>query len=395
MTPDSHRARTAVAVVFAVNGFLYASLVSRVPALRDELALDNGGLGLLLLMIAVGSLAALPVSGALVARFGPAAIVCAGLALDVVGLVVVATGAQLLGSAVVVGGGLAAYGAGAGLWDVAMNVEGAAVERRVGRTILPRFHAGFSLGTVVGALAGVVVVRAGLDLTPHLTALAGLGAAAVVVATRRFLPAADDPGSSGSGAAWREPRTILIGLMVLTFAVGEGSANDWLALAVVDGYDAAAWVGIAGYAVFVAAMTAGRLVGPVLLDTCGRAPTLWASAALVAAGVALVVVGGAWPWVALGCVVWGLGAALGFPVGISAAADEPARAAARVSVVSTIGYAAFLVGPPLLGALGERVGTLRSLYAVALLMAPAAMLVLAARPPADVRDGGAGRDGAR
>jgi cyanate permease len=96
-------------------------------------------------------------------------------------------------------------------------------------------------------------------------------------------------------------------------------------------------------------------------------------------GVLLVVEGGNWLLVGVGIVIWGLGASLGFPVGMSAAADDPARAAARVSVVSTIGYAAFLAGPPLLGQLGDRVGTLDSLLAIAALMVPAALSVLAAR----------------
>ena len=167
--------------------------------------------------------------------------------------------------------------------------------------------------------------------------------------------------------------------MVLSFAIVEGSANDWLALALIDGYAARHWVGVAGYSLFVTAMTTGRLLGPLLLDRFGRAPVLWGTSALAGLGVVLVVVGGSAPVVAAGIVLWGLGAALGFPVGMSAAADDPVRAAARVSVVSTIGYAAFLAGPPLLGQLGDHVGTLDSLLAVAALMAPAALSVFAAR----------------
>jgi cyanate permease len=106
---------------------------------------------------------------------------------------------------------------------------------------------------------------------------------------------------------------------------------------------------------------------------------LWATAAASAAGIVLVVYGGHVAVVGLGIVVWGLGASLGFPVGMSAAADDPARAAARVSVVSTIGYGAFLAGPPLLGALGDKVGTLESLLVVAVLMAPASLTVFATR----------------
>ena len=127
-------------------------------------------------------------------------------------------------------------------------------------------------------------------------------------------------------------------------------------------------------------MTTGRLVGPVVLDRYGRAAVLWATSATAAAGILLVVFGGHVVTVALGIVVWGLGASLGFPVGMSAAADDPARSAARVSVVSTIGYGAFLAGPPLLGYLGDHVGTLDALLAVALLMIPAALTVFAARP---------------
>ena len=174
---------------------------------------------------------------------------------------------------------------------------------------------------------------------------------------------------------------LAIGLMVLCFAMVEGTANDWLALGLIDGYGVAHWVGVAGFATFVVAMTSGRLYGPVLLDRFGRPAVLWGSASLAAIGAVLTVQGQVLPLVALGIVLWGLGAALGFPVGMSAAADGGPRAAARVSVVSTIGYGAFLAGPPLLGHLGDRIGTLEVLLAVTALMLPASLSVLATRQP--------------
>ena len=124
------------------------------------------------------------------------------------------------------------------------------------------------------------------------------------------------------------------------------------------------WVGVAGFAVFVTAMTTGRLGGTVVLDRFGRAPVLWATARPPRSGIVLVV-SAATCWSALGIVAWGLGASLGFPVGMSAAADEPSRAAARVSVVSTIGYSAFLAGPPLLGSSATRSAPSTSLLVVA------------------------------
>jgi hypothetical protein len=377
-------ARNAVVLVFAVNGFLFASLASRIPDLRGGLSLSNGGLGLLLLTIAGGSVLALPSAGRLIHRWSAGPVVRAGTMASSAGLFVAALGAGPLGSVPVAAVGLFSYGVGTSVWDVAMNVEGAEVERALGRSIMPRFHAAFSIGSIGGAALGVPMAALSVPLPVHLGVL---GAAVVLLcgrSTRAFLPADEEAASSGPPArsAWLEPRTLALGVMVLAFAVTEGSANDWLSLALIDGYHVAHWVGVSGYVAFVCAMTAGRVAGTALLDRFGRPVVLWSSAGAAAAGIMLVVYGEHLVLVGLGILVWGGGAALGFPVGISAAADDPVRSPARVSVVTTIGYCAFLAGPPLLGTLGDHVGTLEALVAVALLMAPAALTVLAARPTA-------------
>jgi fucose permease len=379
-------ARNAVAAAFVLNGLLFATLFSRVPDLRERLDLTNGRLGLLLLAISVGSLSGLPASGRLVERFSAAGVVRAGAVLDVVGLAVVALGVAALEDEAVVAAGLVCYGFGTAVWDVAMNVEGAEVERHLGRHVLPRFHAGWSLGSVGGAGIGVLAARFAVPMPVHLLVVGLAALATVVVAVRAFLPVVeqhqDDAEQEGRGrSAWLEPRTVAIGVMVLAFTLAEGSANDWLALALVDGYDARHFVGVAGFGLFVVAMTAGRLVGPVVLDRFGRVPVLLGSAAAATLGLLLVITSGHPVVAAVGIAIWGLGAALGFPVGISAAADDPKGAARRVSVVSTIGYGAFLAGPPLLGFVGNEVGTLDSLYVVVAAMVPAAVLVLAVRRP--------------
>ncbi len=380
MTEPVLAARTSVGVVFFLNGLLFASLVSRVPDLRAGLDLNNAGLGLLLLTIALGSLVSLPLTGAMVARFGSARVVGTTAVLAALGQALAGLGTDAIGSLPVVAAGLALYGVGTGSWDVAMNVEGAEVERQLRRTIMPRFHAGFSLGTVSGALLGVVVVASDVPLAVHLPVAGALAAVVVTWAIRSFLPVEPADTTTSAARAWTEPRTLLIGLVVLVFAVTEGSANDWLALALVDGHDTPRWVGVAGFAAFVTAMTAGRLAGTVLLDRFGRVAVLRATAVLSAVGL-LGLVFGTGAVVAPAILLWGLGASLGFPVGMSAAADDSRRAAARVSVVSTIGYAAFLAGPPLLGALGDQVGTLRALLAVAVLLVPAVLALPAVREP--------------
>lgn len=372
-------ARNAVATVFILNGLVFATWISRIPEIRSSLDLSNSRLGLLLLCIAAGSLLSLPSTGALINRFGTVFVVRNGAGLSVVGLGLAGSGAEL-GMVWLAGVGLFLYGIGTGTWDVAMNVEGAAVEHVLARNVMPRFHAGFSLGTVAGAGLGAAVIWLGLPMLVHFAAVAGLALAVAWFSVAQFLPIVAPPeGGHGSAfTSWLEPRTVLIGLMVLALALAEGTANDWLALALVDGYDVEHWVGVMGFALFVSAMTVGRLLGPVLLDRFGRVPVLWGTMAAAGGGVLLIVFGGP-SWAIAGILLWGVGASLGFPVGMSAAADDPVHAAARVSVVSTIGYGAFLAGPPLLGFVADEVGTLRALLVVAILLVPSALVVPATR----------------
>jgi MFS family permease len=380
-------ARNAVLATFFLNGFGFATWASRIPSVRHALDLGPGRLGLLLLAASIGAVCALPAAGGAVQRFGARRVVMLGAAVEAAGLLLVGIGAGLLSSVPLTAAGLLLVGFGNGSWDVSMNVEGAEVERRLGRSIMPRFHASFSLGTVAGAGLGTLATAADLGISWHTGGVAVLIAALGGLSVRRFLPVAPvpvgaEPAPSHALRAWTEPRTLMIGVMVLAMALTEGVANDWIGVAMVDGYDAPAWLGSAAFALFVVAMTAGRVTGTALLDRFGRQHVLWGSMGVAGVGVLLVVFGQVPGLVTVGIVLWGLGASLGFPVGMSAAADDPAKAAARVSVVSTIGYTAFLGGPPLLGFLGSHFGVLHALLLVAVILVPSALAVPAAREPA-------------
>ncbi len=380
-------ARTAVLATFFLNGFAFATWASRIPSVRQALELDPGRLGLLLLAIAVGAVVALPTTGGFVHRYGARRVVVVGAVVEGTGLLTVAVGAGVLATIPLTTVGLLLVGLGNGAWDVAMNVEGAEVERLLGRSVMPQFHAAFSLGTVAGAAVGAGVTFADLGIAGHLSVVAVLVALLGALSVRRFLtvtPADEEPAPPHALRAWTEPRTLVIGVMVLAMALTEGVANDWLGVAMVDGYGAPPWLGAAAFALFVAAMTGGRLIGTVLLDSFGRLAVLWASMAVAAAGVLLVVLGQVPVLVTIGIVLWGLGASLGFPVGMSAAADDPEKAPARVSVVATIGYLAFLGGPPLLGFLGSHLGVLHALLVVSVVLLPSTLAVPAARSP--IRD---------
>jgi MFS family permease len=388
-------ARNAVFVVFFGNGFLFANWAARIPQVRAELGVTPGVLGLILLCLAVGAGIGTALSGLFISRLGEtrtvsvmAVVAAAGMALAAVGV--------LFGTPAVAAG-LVVFGFGSGTWDVAMNVQGAAIERVLGRAILPRFHAGWSIGTVAGAGIGAVMVALGVPVTAHLLAVAVVVAVVVPVAARRFLPGTHAPAPGGRSArrrqlaSWTEPRTLLIGLFVLCMALTEGTGNDWLSLAVIDGYHSPAVAGTLTFAVFLAAMTAGRWWGPRLIDRYGRVLVLRVCAVTALAGLLLIEFGEVLPVAMAGALLLGLGTSLGFPVGLSSAADDPAHAATRVSTAASIGYVAFLAGPPAVGFLGDHVGILHSLWVAAVVLG-AAYILAGATTPLTANDG-PGQDG--
>ncbi|MGH8960372.1 MAG: MFS transporter [Jatrophihabitantaceae bacterium] len=383
MPVNVDRARRASFVAFIAAGFAFASWASRIPQVRDRLHVTPAELGLILLAMALGSLVALPLAGSIIHRIGAAHTVELMALLLAVGMAIIAVGYRIGAAVVVVG--LVLLGFGNGAWDVAMNVHAADVEKLVGRSIMPRFHAGFSVGTVAGASIGAAMVALHVPVTGHLLGVAIVTAAVVPVYARHFLPepAHDEPTleqpKRRAVDAWREPRTLLIGVFVLCAAFTEGTGNDWLGVAVIDGYHSSAVMGTLVFSVFLAAMTTARWFGPGLIDRHGRVPVLRSSVAVAFAGLVLVVVGAHLVLAFVGTVLWGAGAALGFPVGMSAASDESRYAAGRVSVVASIGYTAFLAGPPVIGFLGDRVGVLHALTIAAALLALATGLASATR----------------
>ena len=380
----------ATYVAFIGAGFPIASWAARIPQIRDGLGLTPSQLGLVLLAIAAGSIVALPLAGQIVTHLGSRRTVAAMAGLLGVSLSAAAVGYQYGVAPVVVG--LALFGFANGAWDVAMNVQGAIVERRLGRAIMPRFHAGFSVGTVAGALVGTAAVAVGVPVTAHLVAAALIVAVAVIAAVRAFVPddsdetapvpddVAAESGLRRTLTAWSEKRTILVGIFVLAFAFTEGTGLDWINVAVIDNYGASATVGTLAFALFLAAMTTGRWFGPRLLDRYGRVLVVRALAVLGLIGIGLFVFGPHPTMAFAGVLCWGLGASLGFPVGMSAAADEPARAPARVSVVASIGYCAFLGGPPLIGFLGDHLTVRRALLVVTVLLIISIAVAGAIRP---------------
>lgn len=375
-------------MVFLINGLGFSTWLARVPAIRDGLDLATSEVAALLFTGAMGAVSGLVFSSHVIAWIGQRnTIIFFGL-LGLAGLTGIGWSSEIFSSYTLTVIAIIAAGAGNGIADVAMNVEGAKVERALSRNVMPWFHAFWSLGTVSGAGMAALASFFGIGLAVHATTIAIL-AAIVLIGLARFLsteaslPEGEQQTASTLAerlGVWKEPRTIAIGLIALGMAFAEGSANDWLAIAMVDGREVTNATGALWFGFFTAGMMAGRISGVWVLDRFGRVPVLQFSAGIAVAGLAIVILVATPVISAIGAIMWGIGSSLGFPVAMSAAADDPQRSAARVSAVATVAYGAFLLGPPLIGGIGAQTGLLPALWVVVAMILLSFLSSPAAKP---------------
>ena len=441
--PRLRRAALATALVFTVSGFVAATWVSRLPATRDRLGASAAELGLVLLAPGIGSLLSMPFSGRWCRRFGSRLVVAATTTAACAVLATLAVVPNL----VTLGLGLFVWGSFYGSWDVAMNVHGSAVEQRAGREWMPRYHACWSVGGIAGAGVGALAAHIGSPLALHFTAAAVFCVALVALALRSFVEdraegvagravVVPDPGAprlgaphpnpplpgppvgerspspDGKGPAVHSPptpdrgggavhgprarrarvltgRLLLVGVVTLCATTLEGAAADWLALYLTDERGATQSLAAAGYAVFAVAMAGGRFSGTAVAERLGRHGAVRAGGLVSLAGVLLTVLGPGLAGAYAGAALWALGVCLVFPAAVSAGGETPGRPADAIAAVTTIGYGGFLVGPPLIGLLADRVGLGRALLVLCLLAGGIAALAPAVRSrrpqPAEAR----------
>lgn len=375
------RRKYSILAIMLVFGFAFSSWVTRTPAVKSAVDASTATMGMILFGISVGSMLGVVSSGPLTRRYGARAVLTVGTTSGIagVGLIAAAVG---FSNPYGLFFGLLFFGAGSGLCEIALNIEGAAIEEVLGRPVLPALHGCFSLGTVVGALVGLLMTAVSFPVVWHLAIAAVLMLlvslwAVPGVPARSGVVARAHRGDSGSRqrerSIWRDPVLVLIAVVVLATAFAEGSANDWLPILIVDTHAASETLGSLVFAGFALTMTIGRFLGTPAIVRFGRARVLQLSMLIGLIGVLGVVFAPNVVVSAVAVVFWGLGAALGFPVAISAAGMSEDRSSQRVSAVTSAGYLAFLVGPPLLGFVGENWGLSRALLIVAGLLVIAAV----------------------
>ncbi|ELZ2078778.1 MFS transporter [Salmonella enterica] len=376
----------ALFMFFFLPGLLMASWATRTPAIRDILSVSTAEMGAVLFGLSIGSMSGILCSAWLVKRFGTRKVIRTTMTCAVTGMVILSI-ALWCASPLIFALGLAVFGASFGAAEVAINVEGAAVERELNKTILPMMHGFYSFGTLAGAGVGMALTALSVPANIHIILAAAVAIAPIFIAIRAI---PDGTGKNASEDAhlqekelpfYRDIQLLLIGVVVLAMAFAEGSANDWLPLLMVDGHGFSPTSGSLIYAGFTLGMTVGRFTGGWFIDRYSRVTVVRASALMGALGIGLIIFVDS-DWVAgVSVILWGLGASLGFPLTISAASDTGPDAPTRVSVVATTGYLAFLVGPPLLGYLGEHYGLRSAMMVVLALVILAALVAKAVAKP--------------
>lgn len=379
----AHAALGATGIVYVCLGFGTSAWLSRLPDVRDDLGLTPATIGTMLLIASLGSLLTLPTSGPIVTKIGARASGRIGVLIWALGIVCAGIGA-LNASIPLATAGLVLLAAGNGLWGATMNIEAGLVQAAVRRTVVPIIQAMYAVGMLGGALLGALAAQMGLPLGTHLFGLAALellacGTAVGFYLTKEEVAAlapAQDKGDGGEASsnkakgltrvAWREKQTVLIALMVMSAGLMEGAANDWLNLSMVDGYGYSTAAASAAFAFFLLMMTIVRFASPRLEARLGSPMLLRITFTGAVVGLLLVAFAPHHLFAVAGIALWGIGSALGFPLGISALSVDPVMTPARVSVLSTVNYGAALIGPPLLGLIADHIGYHRALAFVAL-----------------------------
>lgn len=356
-------ARWAVAAMFFANGFVMGAWAPQIPLLMPRHQVTESDLGLLLLVLGAGAVAAMLFAGRLIDRFGSRAVLTVfSLALiPVLPMVVFAPDLWLLA------GFMAVFGAMAGCMDVAMNAQAVEIERRLQRAIMSSSHGFWSLGGFFGGSAGAwVIATRGSEV--QALATAAIVAAIVLAAMPFLMPSA--AARRSDGAAARPPRLFprdlhlwLLGFLALVAMVPEGAVLDWAAIYLQQELGADAFVSGLGFAGFAGTMAVMRFAGDAVRNRFGAVRTLRISGLLGAAGLMAAALAPV-DWLAItGFALAGLGVANMVPILFSAAGNHPRLpAASAIAVVTMVGYCGILIAPTGIGFLAEAVG-FRPIYA--------------------------------
>jgi MFS family permease len=349
-------------VAFFIAGVGIAAWAPMVPYVKSRVGLDEGTLGLLLLCLGVGSIIAMPLAGALVARIGCRRVLLISTAIVCLCLPLLAT----ISSLPLLIATLFIFGAGMGALDCAVNIQAIIVERASGKTMMSGFHGLFSLGGIVGAAGVAGLLTLGASPLLAMLVVVALVLAALLKAMAHFL----DSRSQSSGPAFAIPRGVVLflGLLCFTVFLSEGAMLDWSAVYLSEMRGVATSYAGLGYAVFALTMTLGRFFGDAIVRRIGSSRVIILGGLCAAAGLALATLVPFWQATLLGYALVGAGCSNIVPVCYSAVGRQKSMPeSVAVPALTTLGYAGILVGPAAIGFVAH-VSSLESAFMILAVM---------------------------
>ena len=370
-------ARWAVSYIFAGNGVVYASWISRLPRIQEIYAVDYGQLSLFMLSLSLGALVGMPITGTIIVKTGSRAIT---MVLAVAMCLVYPLIPLMPAFPVLLGLGFL-MGMSNGSLDVAMNAQGILAEDRLGKPVMSSFHAAFSVGMMGGAALGSLAVELGLTVFQHLVLISAPLLLGQFWAFRGLIRDRPHSAPAAEESVPRRryrliPELMLLGVICFCCMLGEGAMADWLTNYMEKEIGTSRSIAPLALAFFAGAMTLGRLIGDRARTYFGDTYLLRLESLLAIGGMVLIVGSSAPVLVILGCFLVGGGLATIVPIVYSVSGRFPGLASGvGISIVSTIGYAGFLVGPPAIGFIGDWLGLRIGLLVVLGLFAVMAGLV--------------------
>ena len=366
--------QTSIVMYFCVFGMGWASLMVRLPEVRNLVHVTTAELGIILFIGSIGAVISVTQAGRFISKFGTRTAIIAGVTIVTLGLLLETI---CIVNHLPIGYAIFALvaGLGMGIGDVGINVDGSAIETISGKTVLPKMHAAYSIGTFLGAGLGTLATTFNISLLAQMLVFTAINLS-VPLFTAKNLPHGNgietkselgDQNKQPRVAVWRSRTVIFLAVGILGVTVAEGASNDWLAIALVDDFKVSSTTAGLAFATLLAAMTTIRFFGGRIADRFGKGRTIQFLAIGGLVGLMLIVLPHNIYLAFVGSILWGCGVALGCPLFLSAA-GEGENSARRVAFVSSSGYLAFLVGPPLLGFLGQAWGVTNMFYVVALFL---------------------------
>lgn len=359
-------ARMAVSATFFTIGAIFANWISRIPEVSQTLNLSEGALGLALMLGSAGVIIGLLMASGLIARFGSKNVSFFGAFIYAIVLGIIGLSFNFITLSV----SLFFAGMCNSITDVAMNAQGVELETRRQKPIMNSFHAMWSVGLFSGAVMGSGFVTLGFSFREHFLIVPILFMVIMLIA-RRYLLNIDGEQNNDDQATFQFPPKVLWGLGAVAFAAGlsEGAIIDWGGLYLVKIVGSTEAVAALGLAAFSFSMVAMRFAGDMVAARVGEARLVRLGGVAVVIGVGFALLIPTFWTTVLGFALAGLGLAVAIPLAFSAAGKLPNIQSGRaIAGVATIGYAAFLVGPPIIGFIAE-VTSLRFAFIVVMLLA--------------------------